>query len=238
MKVFTQSSEDERPLDLGRVSTVDALVIQLRRLILTGELRPGDQLKEVQIAAAFGVGRHTLRAALQRLVQEGLLQHAAHRGHFVPQLSESDVADLFLLRAAIESEAAAVAASRKRDLTDVASALDCLEAITPEQSWDEVVEYDLNFHRAVVGIAGSPRLSRAFDMLHPELQLLNAQVQSVFSNRADLGKQHRLLLRAITTGDPEKARAAVRQHLSQGMRQFKKASGTSSELSRQPSQKS
>jgi DNA-binding GntR family transcriptional regulator len=220
------AAADGAAYELGRVSTVEALAAELRRRILTGGITPGEQLREVQLADAFGVGRHSLRAAMQNLVHEGLLRHAPNRGHFVPQLTETDVTDLFLVRSVLESEAAAIAASRgQQAASPAASALARLEAIAADHPWDEVIDADLAFHRALVDQVGSPRLSHAFAALHAELQLLNAQVERAFPDRAELGSQHRAVLDAVSSGDPEAARAAVRQHMTEGIAQFKIASG-------------
>ena len=62
---------------LERVSTVDALVAELRRQVLSGELGPGSQLKEVELSERYGVGRYSLRTAMRVLTDEGLLRHEA-----------------------------------------------------------------------------------------------------------------------------------------------------------------
>lgn len=212
--------------ELGRVSTVQALAAELRRRILVGEIPPGQALREVQLAEAFGVGRHSLRAAMQSLVHEGLLHHEPNRGHFVPKLTKADVADLFLARGAVEGEAAAIAAtSEQRSTPHAQTALARLEAAASDRPWDEVITADLEFHQALVDEIGSPRLSRAFAALHAELQLFNSQDEGQFPDRADLGPQHRAILEAVSSGDPLKARAAVHQHLAEGLEEFQAASG-------------
>src|SRR3712207_540105 len=85
---YNQGCDTMSPMSaqpLNRVSTVDALAGALRTQILNGELSPGAQLREVELASAFGVGRYSLRAAMQTLVHEGLLRHEPNRGVFVPQ---------------------------------------------------------------------------------------------------------------------------------------------------------
>jgi DNA-binding GntR family transcriptional regulator len=217
--------------ELGRVSTVQALAAELRRRILVGEIAPGQALREVQLAEAFGVGRHSLRAAMQTLVYEGLLHHEPNRGHFVPQLTKADVADLFLVRGAVEGEAVAIAATRhERPAKHAELALARLEVAAGDRPWDEVIAADLEFHQALVDEIGSPRLSRAFAALHAELELFNSQDEGDFPDRADLGPQHRAILDAVGSGDPLKARAAVQQHLREGFEQFRAASGAANGL--------
>ena len=78
---------------------------RLRDGIVTGTLAPGTQLSEVELAHSFGVSRGPVREAIQRLVQEGLLRSEPHRGVFVPVLTDADVVDVYLARAALESAA-------------------------------------------------------------------------------------------------------------------------------------
>jgi DNA-binding GntR family transcriptional regulator len=91
--------------------------------VLAGELPSGAQLREAELSNAFGVGRHSLRAALQALVYEGLLRHEPNRGVFVPEFSSADVRDLFLLRIAIETHTARLLAERRTLIPEAISAV-------------------------------------------------------------------------------------------------------------------
>ncbi|HEY6887487.1 MAG TPA: GntR family transcriptional regulator [Solirubrobacter sp.] len=202
---------------LERVSTVDALVAELRRQVLSGELGPGAQLKEVELSERYGVGRYSLRTAMRVLTDEGLLRHEAHRGVFVPHLTRADVEDLFILRTALEVEAATLAARRGLDLTEAERAVQQLEAITGEEPWDEVTEKDLAFHHAYVDAVGSRRLSRSFEAMTSELRLVMAQTRTEYTDPRQVGREHREILDGLRSGDPSRAEAAVRAHLEEGV---------------------
>src|SRR4051794_13505606 len=101
---------------LQRVSTVDALSEALRGRVLSGSLPPGAQLREIELTEEYGVGRHSLRAAMQALVHEGLLRHEPNHGVFVPRLSRADVEDLFLVRTALEVEVARQIVEHRRPI--------------------------------------------------------------------------------------------------------------------------
>lgn len=83
---------------------------RLRRKVLRGELRPGDQLVNRTLAEELGVSLAPLREAILRLATEGLVQHVPGAGAFVRKLSRQDLDDLYVLREAVESCAAAEAA--------------------------------------------------------------------------------------------------------------------------------
>ena len=77
----------DRTAALARVSTVDALAAALRTRILDGELAPGERLRELELAEAYGVARHSLRAALRALAAEGLVTIEPNRGARVARLA-------------------------------------------------------------------------------------------------------------------------------------------------------
>lgn len=206
-----------RPVQIGRVSTVEALEAALRKLILGGEFAPGTQLREVELAGSFGVGRHSLRAALQLLVQQGLLSHEPNRGVFVPQLDQADVRDLFILRTAVESEAARHLAVEGSSLDAAIEVVTEMEAFTGQEPWNEIVEVDLRFHRALIGAVGSGRMNRAFASLQSEMGLLLRQLSPQYDKPTTVGARHRAVTDAIQSGDPDRAVAVIRAHIDVGV---------------------
>lgn len=199
---------------LDRVSTVDALSDTLRRGILDGTLRPGQPLREVLVATRYQVGRNSVRAAFQVLAHQGLLRRAPHRGVFVSEYSLADIADLFTMRAAVETEAARLVVAGRLDTFGVEAALQELEAVTDDTAWNEVIALDMAVHQEIIRATGSSRMERAFDGLVLEMRLLQAQVHTDYPQPGEsLGAQHRTLLEACQGDDVEAAAAAVREHL-------------------------
>lgn len=74
----------------------------LRRAILRGELRPGDRIRQEDIAAKFGTSRLPVREALRILEAEGLTEHEPHKGARVPQLTQHEVAVIYRMRERLE----------------------------------------------------------------------------------------------------------------------------------------
>jgi len=202
---------------LNRVSTVDALVGALRERVLSGELPPGSQLRELELTAAYRVGRYSLRTALRVLVDEGLLRHEAHRGVFVPHLRRPDVEDLFVLRVALESEAARFVARRRIAIPEAERAVERLEALRGDEPWHQVTDIDLAFHAAVVAAVDSVRLTRAFSAMTSELRLVMAQTRSHYADPAKIGAEHREILEAVLSRRPATAERAIRNHLEGGL---------------------
>lgn len=213
---------------LNRVSTVEALVDALRSEILSGRLRPGAQMREVDLAATYSVGRHSLRAALQSLVHEGLLRHEPNRGVFVPEMSAADVQDLFTLRIALETEAARLVAGRREGLEGLQEAVVELERLGGEEPWPQVLEVDLRFHRTLIDTVGSARMSRTFVSLQAELRLLLAQLKPRYQRPDAIGAEHRRVFEAILGGRGPTAVKGIREHLEKGAEDIRRTVGTAS----------
>lgn len=210
-----------RPAAALRVtSTTDALVVELRRQILGGELRPGEALPEIALAEAFGVARPTVRSALQILASRQLLHRPQGRTATVPVLTADDARDLHFVRAPLELEAVTAIVTRRAGLDPVRRRLDALESLPAEASWADRVQAHTAFHIALVDVVGSPRLSRLYPALQEEMQLCLAQLRSSYPDPGDLAREHRELLDAVASGDAGHARAVMREHLDQAVRRF------------------
>ena len=89
-----------------RESTPGIIAEKLRNAIGSGELAPGTQLGETDLARRLGVSRGPLREGMQRLTQEGLLVSIRNRGLFVIEMTPENVRDMYVARAAVERAAA------------------------------------------------------------------------------------------------------------------------------------
>jgi DNA-binding GntR family transcriptional regulator len=203
---------------LQTTSTRDALVAEVRRLILGGELPPGAPLTETMLASRFGVARPTIRSALQELVARNLAQRANGRSLIVPVLTEADIHDLFLIRTPLELEAVRVIVESGTSLARPERILAEMDALAPDASWADRVEIHTEFHIALVELAGSPRLNRIYPALQEEMQLCLAQLHNFYPGGTNLADEHRRLLAAIAAGDVAAAQAEMREHLSTAVR--------------------
>jgi DNA-binding GntR family transcriptional regulator len=200
-----------------RRSTTDQVLHELRTAIIAGRIKPREQLPEAALARTFGTGRSAIREALRQLVQEGLVVSELNRGAWVRPLSSEDVIDVYRARAAIE--VAAVRAAQERpalfDLTGLRAAQQRISAACGATNGDtspsrEVIAADIDFHRELVALAGSPRLSRAHEPLAAESQML-LNWHPVYSI-SDYASDHQTLLDALESADQDAAEV-VRAHL-------------------------
>lgn len=206
---------------LPRVTLSGQIASQMRDAVLSGAFAPGEQMNEAELAARFGVSRGPVREALQRLIQEGLLIAQPHRGVFVAELTEADLADIFFVREAVEGAAlrrVITGAERAAVEARLRAAIDRMAAAVEKADWAGVAEGDFAFHRTLVDAAGSPRLSRMYETIQAETRLCLHMLLAGYQSSAALVEEHRILAALVGSGESEAAEAELMRHLGDPIR--------------------
>ena len=201
---------------ITRITLSGQVTERLRDGILAGRYSQGEQLNEAELARRFGVSRGPLREAMQRLIQDGLLENRPHRGVFVPELTGEDRADICVAREAIETAAlrrvmaAGESVSVSRRLTiEVDQLVDALR----RDDWNSVVDHEMRFHMQLVDSANSRRLSRMYSVLIAETRLCLHMPVDGFAARKYLIDEHVALVERLAAEDAAGAQRAIRKHL-------------------------
>ena len=198
------------------LSIIDALTDDLRLRIFRGELVRGTRLTETDLAAGYDVARPTAKAAIEKLVAEGLLRRDAHKTARVPSMNRADIEDLYFSRSYIECEAVRRMAGSRKVPDAARRTLAEIEAVG-ETSSIEIVEPDVRFHESLVDTVGSKRISRLYRALMGEMRLCMAQVQASGLLRAStIAAEHAAIVERIEAGDADGAAKAMRDHLTRG----------------------
>ncbi|GGL34433.1 GntR family transcriptional regulator [Phycicoccus endophyticus] len=146
---------------------------QVREEVVEGRLRSGTRLPEERLAAAIGVSRNTLREALSQLVAERILVRVPHRGVVVATPGPEDIRDLYAVRMLVEPAALAHGSGLSdRRVEGLRAAVDEGRAALAAGDLEGVGSANQHFHRAVVALAGSPRLDALMDLLLAEMRLV------------------------------------------------------------------
>lgn len=203
-------------------STPSIIADKLRQAIGSGELKPGAQLSEADLARKFGVSRGPLREGMQRLTQEGLLVSIRHRGLFVIDMTPNDVRDMYLAREAIER-----AAARKILEGDYAAAgdalLDIVEQMAAVTTPAEVSDLDIAFHERLVQLADSPRLTRMHRTFITETRMCIHALEESYSVSEVREEEHRAVATAIRNGDLERTDALLVEHMDDAINRLTRA---------------
>jgi DNA-binding GntR family transcriptional regulator len=201
--------------DLSLSSTVDALAAALRPRILEGELAAGARLREQELSDDYGVARHTLRAALRTLAQEGLVKIEPNRGARVASLGPAELHDIADLRIALEAEAARLALERGEgrlppNVHECAARLAAVCRRKRPPSWSCVVDAHEELHTAIVDASGSARIRSAYRALAGELRLVLVQLRPAWTLER-MAQDHLDLVDDIEQQGPEVLRPHIRE---------------------------
>ncbi|WP_062992428.1 GntR family transcriptional regulator [Nocardia anaemiae] len=200
---------------VNRQSTAEMIADRLRDAIMRGNLAPGAQLGEADLATRFGVSRGPVREALQRLLTEGLLYSIRNRGIFVIELTIDDVTDIYRARTAIEGGALALILDGRREIAHAALEPSVTAMCACAENGDAagVSDADQAFHEALVDSAGSPRLVRAARTLLIETRMCLGALQTTYPDLREQAREHVELRDAIGSGPARRARTLLVEHM-------------------------
>jgi DNA-binding GntR family transcriptional regulator len=202
----------------GDRSTV--VYARLRELIVRGRLAPGARITETDAAARLGVSRTPVRAALQRLAQEGYVVVAdsgrRHRPMVAP-LTREDATELLHIVAEVEGLAARYAASlnpkRRAELADELRQFnEELRRATLARRPDvnQVFELDQALHRRLVEAAAGSRLLSLHEAIKPQAERYGRVYAAALTDEISTSvEEHAQLIQAVEAGDPDAAQRAV-----------------------------
>jgi DNA-binding GntR family transcriptional regulator len=187
---------------------------EIRDMIRTGALKPGERLLEDRLAEQLGVSRNPIREAIRILENTGLVEVMPRRGAHVALLDPRRAVELLELRSVLEAFAAQLAAKRRtaEQLAEIRRCFDDGRSATAANDVVTAATAHRQFHKAIEAAAGNSYLG-------PAVEPLRAQTELVFSvlidRRGLLGwTEHADILEAIEAGDDEAARIATRRHMS------------------------
>jgi GntR family transcriptional regulator, transcriptional repressor for pyruvate dehydrogenase complex len=208
------------------MSRTDDAIASIKRMIVSGELRPGDRLpREPDLAKRLDLSRNTLREAVRALSLIRVLDVRRGDGTYVTDLDPTtlletfaflvdlhrtdNVLHFFHIRRLLEPEATAIAATAMSD-DDAAGLQSHLDAVGDNPDVDDLVANDVVFHRRIAEAAGNPVLTALLDSLTGVTQ--RARLWRGF---AEAGAVERTLTehRAIANHEPELARATAITHV-------------------------
>ena len=201
--------------------------VQLRELILSGELPPGSRVAELAIVERLGVSRTPIRAALLRLEQEGLIESLPGGGYAVRSFSEREIADAIELRGTVEGLVARTAAERGAPPQVLAAAREALAEIDQvlarsaldDEAFSRYVELNGRFHQLRGQLAGSMLLAREMERV-ASLPFASPSAFVIAQSNTPQARdmlvvaqdQHHQVLAAIEAREGSRAEALMREH--------------------------
>jgi DNA-binding GntR family transcriptional regulator len=216
----------------------------LHKRIIAGEHRPGEWLRQEDIASQLGVSMTPVREALDLLVAAGLAERVPYRGVRVIELTHEEMLDAYGLRILLEPSAARLAseAATQPQTEELKRLLVGTLELVRLEDMSRLRELSRQFHAAVVAMSGSPLLARLYGIAaakFPDWMLYEAMFRHPEALTESLRleqEQHRAILDAIAARQPEAAARASRNHILSLGKELETYLGIPRELIRQKEQ--
>lgn len=199
---------------------------ELERLILSGELAPGDKLNEAQLATRLGVSRGPVREAFRALEQAGLLRTEKNHGVSVRIVSIEEAEEIYQVRAMLDEQigrllAGGIAPGQLASLRQIVEAMKAARSSHDGQAYGHL---NLEFHDAMAAAVGNRTLLETYRRLVRELSLFRQTALAINTSAIDQSaSEHEQIVEAIASGDANLTETLIRNHLDHGRERMRQA---------------
>lgn len=201
-------------MEIVKKTYKDQVVSHVYQLLLSGELKPGQQLKESLLAAQMGISRAPVREAMKELIMNGLVDYRPQVGNFIPVLSPKQIIDSYTTRGVLEGYA--VMETRDRfsgeEIEKLESLTVLMERYAHKQNHRMVVETGGEFHDLLISKNSNVQLLEYTDRLSLKLHILFCRHWGTLYSPSEIGNRHRAIIESIQSQDPARIETVVRRH--------------------------
>lgn len=195
--------------------SISDFVSELRNAIVSGSLLPNERLIEVDLANSLKTNRANIRTALALLEREGLVVREPNRGARVRLISDKEALEIAEARQALEALVARLAAERATaaDCNKLLKFIDQMENAHKDGDLKEFSSLNGKLHATIRQIGGNETITKMLENLR--FHFVRIQYRALFMpGRAEKSfEEHRNIVEAICARDPDRAEAAMRDHL-------------------------
>ena len=196
---------------------------ELRKLILTGQIKPGTRMMEIELAEDMGVSRTPIREAIRKLEKEGLVIIEPRKGAYASEVSIKDMEDILEVRANLEGLAAYLAAERmteseKKALYEIKEKF--REAVT-EGNMSDMITYDTRYHHLIVESSRNNHLIHMVEQLQELVLRFRYIYYKDFKRAEEMIPEHSRIYEEILNGNGANARFEAFNHIDKLMDMIK-----------------
>lgn len=202
----------------GQLPRGEAVYRHLCAAMRSGELRPGDRLREEDVARQLGVSRTPVREALGRLLARNLVETSGGRGLVVRNLSTGEVIELYAMREIIEGAAASLAAQQASQ-PEIANLVDI--AAEFRESLDDaqrLARCNRRLHEAIYRAAKNRYFDSASHELQDAIALVGPTTYTLQDRPVAAAEEHEQIVKAIARRDATLAEHLARAHIREALR--------------------
>ncbi len=213
---FIEQKEDKYSLR-GRVFN------RIREDILSGKLKPNEELREVALGEELGVSRTPVREALRQLELEGLVRIIPNKGAYVSGISAKDVLDIYSIRARLEGLCARMAADaiKKEQMEQLDEIIFLSKYHEQHRHYEQLFTLDSKFHEILYEACGSEILEHLLKDFHHYVQRVRKTSLSEQQRAEKSTKEHEAIAQAIRDKNPDRADQLATLHVLNTMKNVK-----------------
>ncbi|CAN7358616.1 GntR family transcriptional regulator [Bosea sp. LjRoot9] len=201
----------EVPAD-ERIPAPELVRAGLRAAIIAGDIAPGTQLRQDEIAARFGTSRIPVREALKQLSVEGLVDFLPNRGAIVKTYSLADLMEVMEIRIGLETRALRLAIPHMVE-EDIAAAGAILKDYDAEPRPEMWAQMNWQFHRLIYVPCNMPRLLELIESNWNHVSRFTRTRVSIAAGKESPNREHWKILEACQAGAIDKAVTLLEQHI-------------------------
>lgn len=196
---------------------------ELRSLILTGKIKPGTRMMEIELAEDMGVSRTPIREAIRKLEKEGLVVIEPRKGAYASEVSVKDMEDILEVRANLEGLAAYLAAERMTDAEKTAldEIKEKFQQAVDEGNMAEMISNDTKFHHMIVESSRNNHLIHMVEQLQELVLRFRYIYYKDFKRAEDMLPEHKRIFEEIVNGNGANARFEAFNHIDKLMDMIK-----------------
>jgi len=192
---------------------VERALQRLLMMIMCGELSPGEQIRQQEMAGQFGISRVPLREALNVLAQQSLLVHRPNQGYFVAKRGPGELAQIRRMLHLLENEVMETLQwPTEGELAQLRSINACMQAIVEQEHWAELQRLNREFHNLILTLSPfqliTEEIRRLFTLADP---FFGAKFQRATARELTV-QEHDLIINALTLKDRSALMQAVEAH--------------------------
>jgi len=193
----------------------EVVYVALREAIIKNQFKSGERLMETELADEMMVSRTPVREAVRKLQSEGYVIMLPRKGTYVTSLTIQDVNDVFEIRGALESMAAARAAERAsgEEIAEIRKFIESEAVLWDSTDLARTIRCDIQFHSMVYRASKNTKVENLINDLREQTQRLRSSTLSRPGQVRFALEEHRQILSAIEARDAEGARDASIAHV-------------------------
>lgn len=200
---------------IKNMSIREQTLLTLREAILTGALKPGHALVEMDLSRQLGVSRAPIREALRILNTEGLVETIPYHGTTVRRLSKPDIEEIYSMRSLLETFALeqVMRARNPAHFQGLRGIVDDMILACQNDDINQVNILDRDFHDAMIEMSGHKLLLSMWQTVSMKVRQVMALVNRRNSDLRRIARSHLPLLDAMEAGDLPQALGLLRAHI-------------------------